>query len=244
VEVVAHRTPPTRERCEQLAAAGATIFEVDARLAPHGIVTSHFLPALGVPGWLEYDNWTVRWHRRARRDPGLVDTLAVVPAGCRVLLDPKESAPVRRAELARRLAHLVDERFVVSTDDPVDLARYRDAGFVTWRTVKNRRDLAACLGAGALADAAVTVRRTLLDPASVAALHAIAPTVIAWTVNDAVEAATLLRAGVDGLTTDDAGVMRLAARWESRTPADRSPRPELRPGRRSRRRRPTGRSSS
>ncbi len=155
VEVVAHRMPATRDRCEQLAAAGATMFEVDVQLWQHGIVSSHFLPALGVPGWLEHDNWTLRWHRRSRRDPGLLDTLIAVPPGCRVLLDPKESTASRRAELAGLLADAAADRasFVVSTDELGDLLD-AIAGAVTMGVglVLARWAIAAAPGNAARAD--------------------------------------------------------------------------------------------
>jgi glycerophosphoryl diester phosphodiesterase len=169
---------------------------------------------LRVRGWLENDNWKVRWvGRRASRDPELQALVDVVPDDCTVLLDPKERTAERRAELADRvLAHGFDaSRFCVSTQDDDELRRYRDAGFRSWRTVGNRRELARVLAAGPRPDEAVSVRHTLLSEATVERLHTVVPAVVAWTVNTAGTAGRLRAMGVDGLTTDRREVMTYAA---------------------------------
>jgi glycerophosphoryl diester phosphodiesterase len=208
--LVAHRTPPTQSGCVQLAEAGATVFEVDVQLSGEHVVVSHFLPVLRVRGWLENDNWKVRWSGPgAARHPALHEVTARVPADCEILLDPKEQADGRRAELTSRLiAEVADRsRYYVSTRHEGDLARFRRAGFRTWRTVGNPRELGAVLGAGSRADSGVSVRHTLLSDSTVARLHDVVPTVVAWTVNNVHRARQLREMGVDGLTTDRREVM-------------------------------------
>ena len=198
----------------ELAAAGARIFEVDVQLSAHSVVVSHYLPVLRVRGWLENDNWKVRWGGRgAVRDPELVEVTERVPDDCEILLDPKETTPERRAELADRLiSHGLDtSRYYVSTRHDRDLVRYREAGFRTWRTAGNPRELGRVLGSGARPDHAVSVRHTLLSETTVARLHDVVPTVVAWTVNNVGRARRLRGMGVDGLTTDLREVMAYAA---------------------------------
>ncbi|HJQ43458.1 MAG TPA: glycerophosphodiester phosphodiesterase [Jatrophihabitantaceae bacterium] len=198
----------------ELAEVGARVFEVDVQLSGDSVVVSHFLPVLRVRGWLENDNWKVRWVGRGPcPDPELDEVADRIPADCEILLDPKEKTPERRAKLADRLiSHGLDtSRCYVSTAHDRDLARYRDAGFRTWRTAGNPRELARVLGGGARPDHAVSVRHTLLSDATVTRLHDVVPTVVAWTVNNVGRARRLRGMGVDGLTTDLREVMAYAA---------------------------------
>lgn len=201
--VVAHRTPPTSQGCAALFASGVRHFELDVQLSRDGLVVSHFLPVLRVRGWLENDNWRVRW--RSTGDPSVPDVLARIPAGATVLLDPKETDRGRRAELVRRVCELpARERFVVSTSDRADLAACGAAGLRTWRTVTGRAHLAAACADGPLPDEGVSVRHPLLDGRAIERLHAVVGSVIGWTVNDVRRAQELVRAGIDGITTDRA----------------------------------------
>jgi glycerophosphoryl diester phosphodiesterase len=211
--LVAHRTPSTAAECAALVAAGAGGFEVDVQLAGREVVVSHYLPFLRLRGWFEHDNGRFRWRSGPPRDAALGDVLDLVPAGCLVLLDPKETHPARRAALADALAALPGpwDRFRVSTSRADDLARYRDAGLRTWRTIKDGRDLRRVISGSALPDDGVSVRHTLLTASSVTALHAVASTVVAWTVNDVTRARQLHEAGVDGITTDAVAVMSAVA---------------------------------
>ena len=76
--LVSHRTPRTEAGCEELARAGASVFELDVQLNGDRMVVSHYLPVFRVPGWLENDNFSVRWTSKAHRVPrrGLTSTLA------------------------------------------------------------------------------------------------------------------------------------------------------------------------
>jgi glycerophosphoryl diester phosphodiesterase len=207
VLLVAHRTPATRAACEQVAAAGAQVFEADVQVDAQGrIVVSHYLP---FGRYLHRDNWRVRWHTRRIRDPQLADISAIVPDDCLILLDLKESAPAGRARLvAALMAALPDrDRFRVCGHRAADLAELRAAGFGTWRTARDARELSALLADGALPDQAVSIRHSLLSPGLVDDLHQRVPTVVAWTVNGLARARRLQAMGVDGLTTDRSPIL-------------------------------------
>lgn len=209
--LVAHRMPRTASECEAFVAAGAGMFECDVQLRGSTVVVSHFLPFLGRRGWLKHDNSRFRWRDGVRhRDPPLLDALALLPASCGVLLDPKETDRARRARLADELARLLPDRsrLRVSTDREGDLERFRAAGFQTWRTIKNAGQLRAALTRAALPDNGVSVRHSLLDAAAVTALRGVAATIAAWTVNSPARALALRGLGVDAVTTDDRAVMR------------------------------------
>jgi glycerophosphoryl diester phosphodiesterase len=127
-----------------------------------------------------------------------------------VLLDLKESAPDRLRDLVAELAGSLPDRqrYVVCAVDPEPLADARAAGFATWRTARDRRELARLLADGRLPDEAVSIRHSLLDAVRIEQLHAAAPLVVAWTVNDRSRARMLRGLGVDGVTTDRTAVLR------------------------------------
>lgn len=207
--LVAHRTPTTAFDCAGLAAAGASVFELDVQLVDGRLVVSHFLPVLRRRGWLENDSWRFRWTGRGTPDRSVQDMAGLVPDHCGIALDLKEGEPGRRAELKQRLMVEIrdTDRYRVSSGDPADLAQFRAAGFRTWRTIGGKRDLERVMGEGQLADEAVSVRHRLLSREYVDRLHAVVPTIIAWTVNDVGRARALREMGVDGLTTDNRNVL-------------------------------------
>jgi glycerophosphoryl diester phosphodiesterase len=212
VLLVAHRTPASAERCARLAAAGARVFEVDVQLSGAGVGVSHFLP-FGRGGFVQRDNWRLRWHTATSRDPALAAIVSAVPAACRVLLDIKETTVAGRRRLVDILAATLPDRdrYRVCGGAPDDLERARAAGFRTWRTVGNRSELAPVLDSGPLPDEAVSIRHSLLDRATVERLHAVVPSVVAWTVNDPARGRRLRGLGVDGVTTDRPRVLRTLA---------------------------------
>jgi hypothetical protein len=211
VILVAHRTPATRAGCEQLAAAGATVFEADVQVDDAGaVVVTHYLP-LGPGGLVERDNWRVRWHTGRARDPRLAGVTDIVPTDCLVLLDLKERRPDRRARLVAALIDSLADRsrFRVCGHPEPDVAALRAAGFRTWRSVGSRRHLAAVLAEDRLPDEAVSIRHSLLTAAVLDRLHERVPQVVAWTVNGVERAARLRELGVEGVTTDSPQVMQL-----------------------------------
>lgn len=207
--LVAHRTPASAAKCARLAAAGAQVFEIDVMLVHGRPAVSHFLP-FGRAGLLQRDNWRFRWHTASARDPDVGDVAAAVPPGCTVLLDIKEKAPDRLRELADGLADRLGDRsrYVLCGPGAEDLERLRSAGFATWRTVDNRRELDGVLAGAALPDEAVSIRHTLVTEESIKALHELVATVVAWTVNNLPRAYRLRELGVDGITTDRLAVLR------------------------------------
>lgn len=205
--LVAHRTPATREACKRVADAGAQVFEADVQVDEQDrIVVSHYLPFGRL---LHRDNWRVRWHTGAVRDPLLTDVIARVPDRCLVLLDLKEKTPGRRDRLISALIDALPDRgrFRVCGHRDDDLDTVRRAGFRTWRTAGDARALAALVADGRLADDAVSIRHRLLTAAVLDRLHEQAPNVVAWTVNDVARARQLRAMGVDGVTTDRMAVL-------------------------------------
>jgi glycerophosphoryl diester phosphodiesterase len=210
VILVAHRTPATRAGCEQVAAAGASVFEADVQVDDAGaVVVTHYL-RFGVGGRFERDNWRVRWHTGRARDPRLAEVTGIVPADCLVLLDLKERRPERRARLVAALIDSLPDRsrFRVCGHPEADMAALRVAGFRTWRSVGNSRHLAAVLAEDRLPDDAVSIRHSLLTARVLDRLHDRVPKVVAWTVNSVGRAAQLRALGVDGVTTDNIGVLQ------------------------------------
>jgi glycerophosphoryl diester phosphodiesterase len=210
VILVAHRTPATRAGCEQVAAAGASVFEADVQVDDAGaVVVTHYLP-FGVGGRFERDNWRVRWHTGRAGDPRLAEVTAIVPADRLVLLDLKERRPERRARLVAALIDSLPDRsrFRVCGHPETDMAALRVAGFRTWRSVGSSRHLAAVLAEDQLPDDAVSIRHSLLTARVLDRLHERVPKVVAWTVNSVGRATQLRALGVDGVTTDNIGVLQ------------------------------------
>jgi glycerophosphoryl diester phosphodiesterase len=211
VLLVAHRTPRTPQGCRQLAELGAGLFEVDVQVRPHGdtVYVSHYLGVGPLGHRLQHDNARFRFGYGPPHDATLADTLARIPAHCDVLLDPKPpDAPTQRRLAAALADQLPDRhRFVVSTDRELELQAYADAGFRTWRTIKDRAALRSALHGPASGQVGVSVRHSVLDGRAVDALHERFATVVAWTVNDLRRARQLRDLGVDGITTDRRDVL-------------------------------------
>jgi glycerophosphoryl diester phosphodiesterase len=209
VILVAHRTPATRAGCERVAAAGASVFEADVQLdGAGGVVVTHYLP-FGLGGRFERDNWRLRWHTGRGRDPRLRQVMDMVPADCLVLLDLKERHPDRQARLVAALSESLPDRsrFRVCGHPEQTVAALRAAGFRTWRSVGNGRQLAAVLAEDRLADDAVSIRHSLVNARVLDQLHDRVSSVVAWTVNGVGRADHLRTLGVDGVTTDRTEVL-------------------------------------
>ncbi len=216
--LVAHRTPPTAAGCRELADLGVGMFETDVQVRPRGntVYVSHYLGVGPLGPWLQHDNARFRLGYGPPHDATLTGVLTRIPAHCDVLLDPKpRDAPAQR-RLAHALAELLPgpDRFVVSTDREWELRAYADAGFRTWRTIKDARGLRAALRDPAPAQRGVSVRHSLLDARSIDALHERFATIVAWTVNDPRRGRQLRELGVDGVTTDRRQVLAEAGAAE------------------------------
>jgi len=206
--VVAHRSPRSARACLALAAAGATVFEIDVQIWHGQLVVSHYLPLLGTG--FRRDRWRVVRGWSPRHEPPLADVAELVPSDRVVLLDLKEEDRGRRAELIAEIAATLPAsgRYLACTSIAEDLDALRDKGFRTWRTIGDKRQLVAVLAAGAIDDEAVTVNHQLLSRDVVNRLHSLTDTVVAWTVNDVRRARWVRDLGADGVTTDSIDVMR------------------------------------
>ena len=129
-----------------------------------------------------------------------------------VVLDLKsDSAPFARAVAGFLDAHDGPEVAVVATDARLlgMLHRMRPgtALHLSIGSSAVLQSVLAGLGTGDVPLAGVSVRHTLLDEASVAALHERGLQVAAWTVNDPVRVAELAGHGIDAVATDNLAVL-------------------------------------
>ena len=135
-----------------------------------------------------------------------------------MLLDPKETRPDRRRSLREQLSEQLPERgrFVVSTDNAEDLRGYRNAGFGTWRTVGDQRQLAGILTGASDVHQGLSIQQGLVTTATAGQLLDVTPLLVAWTVDTLDRAAQLARLGVAGVTSNNPEVLRWVADQPSR----------------------------
>lgn len=207
--IVAHKCVGGADAIERVMQAGANAFEVDVHGGPHGPRLSHFAPVLHVPGWLERDGWSFRLAGRAAQDPLLDRVLGELPAGARVLLDLKEELPGRRRSLNAALLQRAAPGLAVTTGNVKDVDIFGEAGFETWRTLANRREVTAYLAGRPPGGERLTVNHEALTRTLVRRLvDEATATLVAWTVNDPGRADELVSWGVQGVTTDSTAVMQ------------------------------------
>lgn len=208
---IAHRAPSSPAACAALVEAGVAVFEIDVQVIDGTLVSSHFLPVHPRLSRLRRDRRSFTWRRRTPGEIALAEAVAAVPAAAEVLLDLKTDRGEAALALVERLAAdaLDPARCLVSTKGWHTLDAVRAAGYRTWRTVADATALASVLSGPPLPDDAVTVRHTLLRAEVVDRLRTKVPAVMTWTVNDVGRAGQLLDAGVDGITSDSAEVLRL-----------------------------------
>ncbi len=210
---IAHRTPATRPRCAALAAAGATVFEIDVQAIGDELVVSHYLPVSPALPRLRRDRLSFTWRRRGRLEVALAEAVEALPPAAEILLDLKTAGGPRAAELVERVISGGPDpaRCYASTKGWDTLPALAAAGIRTWRTIGDAAALASVLAMEAVPDHAVTVRHGLLTPETLTALRERVPRVMTWTVNDPARARVLIGHGVDGITTDSAEVLRVVA---------------------------------
>jgi hypothetical protein len=213
VLAIAHRTPATRARCTALAAAGATVFEIDVQAIGEDLVVSHYLPVSPALPRLRRDRLSFTWRRRGRLEVALAEAVDALPAEAEILLDLKTDGGPRAAELVERVISGGPDpaRCYASTKGWDTLPALAAAGFRTWRTIGDAGALASVLAMEVVPDHAVTVRHRLLTAPTLAALRERVPLVMTWTVNDVGRARALIELGVDGITTDSGDVLRVVA---------------------------------
>ncbi len=213
VTAIAHRAPADVPACAALAAAGADVFEIDVQAFGADLISSHFLPVHPRLRVLRRDRSRFTVRRRAAAEVDLTAAIAAVPPLARILLDLKRDVGTPALDLVDLLVRADPdrERCLVSTKGWHTLDALRAAGFGTWRTIADPGSLATVLAGATLADDAVTVRHSLLTAEVITRLRDKVPAVMCWTVNDPRRASELIRAGVDGITSDSAAVLRLVA---------------------------------
>ncbi len=206
---IAHTTPVDPTLCQQLAAAGATVFEIDVRLQAGRLVASHFVSLLPRLDVVQRHNRRFRVNGPWVRDADLDTVVARVPGSCRVLLDCKDDAGVAADRLVAAVGDQVRDRthYIVASKHWASLQPLADAGFETWASVATRRALSAALREVGPASA-VAVRHTLLTSERVAQLAQAYGSVVAWTVADPKRAIELAGMGVHGVATDNPDVVR------------------------------------
>jgi hypothetical protein len=211
---IAHRAPADPARCAELAALGAEVFEIDVQAFATDLVSSHFLPVHPRVPRVRRDRRSFTWRRRTAVEIDLAAAVAAVPDSARILLDLKTDTGQAALGLVDLLiaADPDRERCLVSTKGWHTLEALRAGGFRTWRTIADARALATVLAGPALSDDAVTVRHGLLTAEVVGRLRERVPAVMCWTVNDVQRARAVVAAGVDGVTSDSAEVLRIVAR--------------------------------
>ncbi|MGQ0847278.1 MAG: glycerophosphodiester phosphodiesterase [Sporichthyaceae bacterium] len=213
VLAIAHRAPADPERCAELAEIGAEVFEIDVQAHAEHLVSSHYLPLHPRVPLVRRDRRSFTVRRRVAAEIDLARAVAAVPARSAILFDLKCDVGRAALDLVELLAAADPDRgrCVVSTKGWHTLDALRAHGFRTWRTVADARALASVLAGPPLADAAVTVRHTLLTPEVVDRLRERVAAVMCWTVNDVDRARRLVDAGVDGVTSDAAEVLATVA---------------------------------
>jgi glycerophosphoryl diester phosphodiesterase len=223
VLLIAHRAPRYAARCGPPDAYGPNVYELDLQVAGDEVVVSHFMPLVPLVPWLRHEGWAFRWGPVGTGAERLAAAVDRLPPGSEVLLDLKDAGQRGEALVSLILRSGLDPgRCYVSSKQWSVLPPLRAAGYRTWRTVAGAGSLARVLTEPPTDDDGVTVRHTLLRIDTIERLRRRAGRVVAWTVNSTARATWLADAGVDGITSDRDGVLRLL---RSRT-ADPEPEPE------------------
>jgi glycerophosphoryl diester phosphodiesterase len=212
VELIAHRgakrefpenTLPAFQRAYE---RGADAVELDVHATRDGVVVVHHDPS--VHGWSGPPIAEATWAQLQSVDlgggariPRLADVLAMTPAARTVYVEIKGAAIEQAvADVIRARA----TRCAIHSFDHAAIRRLRSIAPEIPRGVLYENDSTNILIAAAAADARdVWPKHTLIDRALVDAVHEAGGRIIAWTVNDAIEAKRLADLGVDGLCGDD-----------------------------------------
>ncbi len=208
---IAHRTPAAPTGIAALAAAGATVFEIDVQEIGGELVCSHFLPVSPLLPRLRRDRVRFTVRRRGPSEVALAATVAALPPEAEVLIDLKVDRGAAAHALVERLVEVGPDpaRCHASTKGWETLSALAAGGYRTWRTIGDPAALRAALELDRIPDYAVTVKHGLLTAEVLAALRDRVDRVMCWTVNDVARARTLIDLGVDGITSDSLDVLRL-----------------------------------
>lgn len=175
---------------------------------------------------LLWDRWRLvpGWRRRLSLD----QLLLTVPPEAGLMLDLKGNDPhlpdavLQALRACRRTGHVaICSRHLAQVDALA--ARGDITAIYSVSKAHHLRPLLDHLAArGAQPQAGISIHRRLLDPAMARELRSLAAPIITWPVNDAGLARTLVSWGVDGVISDDLGLVRelAASRRDGRYPSN------------------------
>jgi glycerophosphoryl diester phosphodiesterase len=197
---VAHNAGDTLRTATAAAAYGVDAIEIDVRSSGSELFAAHDAP---LP-FLE---------DLVFRGPSLEKAWAIASLRSTVLLHLKEHEPAYLAEVHAFLAAHPPRHVIVQTTDAASLRiiRRSDPRARRLLLITRRDELTALQRDPATQRAAdgVSVRDDLLTPAVFTWLKRHHLAIFAWTVDDPARMDRLVRAGVDGIITEDLDIMRL-----------------------------------
>lgn len=207
--VVAHRAGNDLARLREAQARGFDVIEADVRLFRGRLEVRHHRTVGPIP--LLWDRWDLAPPWRPRL--GLDDLLAAADVRTHLLLDLKGSDLKLSALLADHLEVAAPDRILtVCSRDWRLLEPFHGSSQRVVLSAGNAAELARLVDRGRPVDG-VSVRDSLLESDAVAALHGITDLVLAWPVRTAATAERLLRAGVDGLISQDFDLLAGLPGW-------------------------------
>jgi hypothetical protein len=202
---VAHRAGNCLERLRDAEGLGVALIEADVRLF-RGRPEIRHLKTVG-PLPLYWDRWELA--SPFRRSLVLSELLGSSAGSTELMLDLK-GANTRLAEIVRQELepYVPGRRFTVCARSWALLGA-RDGGPRRRGAARgNRRQRPALLDRFAQTRlAGVSIHERLLDAGVLAEIRSVAGLVLTWPVNVPARARELLRLGVDGLISDEAGVI-------------------------------------
>lgn len=222
---IAHRGGNSLEAAREAIAIGADMLETDiwpfrGRLEVRHVKTIGPLP-------IYWEKWYV--DSVGGRQMRLRELLEGVPACVRLFLDLKGKNPNLGKRVLQEIAELQAEREIImcgrtwSQLDPIEALPnvhvFYSVGEApelakVWSRLEKQRS------------PAVSIHHGLLTDDTIARLHALGTTIVAWTVNDPAIAKALWERGVDGFTSDNAGMLARIVRLRERA-FDEAPAAEL-----------------
>ena len=203
--VVAHRAGNCLDRLRDAERLGIPLIEADVRLF-RGRAEIRHLKTVG-PLPLYWDRWKLA--SPFRRTLVLSELLGSSAGSTELMLDLKGRNP-RLARIVREELepHLPGRRFTVCARSWALLDAFDGLPVRRFASVGNRRQLRALVDRFAETRLdGVSIHERLLDARVLAEIHSVAGLTLTWPVNVPARARELLRLGVDGLISDDAGVI-------------------------------------
>ena len=218
---VAHRAGNHLELLREAGRIGVDLIEADVWLYRGRLEARHLKTVGPIP--LLWDRWRLAppWTRRLR----LAEVLRAAGRDAELMLDLKSCDRRLPAALIAELAAVAPGRpFTVSSQQWRQLAALEgQPGARIVYSVGSEAMLRALPAAIARRRVdGIAINRALLDGERAARLLALAPLVLAWTVNDEAELQRLLAWGVSGVIVDDLALLRAI---HGRAPEEASPGP-------------------